>query len=87
MENQEKSDFEKYKINIMTALENKFKSGEIKLEENVTLVDGFVMQSIQSPLNGIQLGGKSIPMIMLIGNKSGRAYYFALKAILPNIEI
>ncbi len=50
-----------------------------------TLVDGFVMQSVQEKLGGLYIGGKSIPMVMVIGNATGRVYYFALKALLPNL--
>ena len=33
------------------------------------------------------IGGPTIPMIAVVGNNSGRIYFFALKALLPDIEI
>jgi hypothetical protein len=37
--------------------------------------------------NNTILGGPSIPTIGIVGNTSGRIYTFALKAILPDIQI
>lgn len=78
--------FEEYKDEILKALNEKFKKQEIKIPEKVTLVDGFFMQSFQDDLNGIKLGGRTVPSIILVG-ESGQMYFFALKAILPNVEI
>lgn len=81
----EKIIFENYKSKIITALKQK---GDLKISEPVTLIDGFVNQPLQGEISGsITIGGPSIPMIMLIGNNSGRIYFFALKAILPDIKI
>jgi hypothetical protein len=45
------------------------------------------MQSIQDELGGIYIGGKSIPVVMVVGNSTGRVYQFALKALLPEVQI
>lgn len=84
MENQKK--FAEYKEEILKALQGKMEKGEIKIYEKVTLVDGFFMQNFQDILQGIQLGGRSVPSIMLVG-ESGQIYFFAVKVILPNIII
>jgi hypothetical protein len=84
MDNQKK--FSEYKDEILEALKHKMSNGEIKIPEKVTIVDGFFMQSFQDTLQGIQLGGRTVPSIMLVG-QSGQIYFFAIKVILPNIEI
>jgi hypothetical protein len=61
---------------------------EIGVTEPVTLVDGFISQPFSMELsNSFVIGGPTIPMIMLLGNKSGQIYFFALKAILKNMEL
>jgi hypothetical protein len=84
MNNQKK--FLEYRDDILKVLNEKMSKGEIKIQEKVTLVDGFFMQSFQDVLQGIQLGGRTVPSIMLVG-ESGQIYFFAIKVILPNIEI
>ena len=78
--------FEEYKEEITKALNEKMQKNEIKIPEKVTLVDGFFMQSFQDTLDGIQLGGRTVPSIMLVG-ESGQIYFFALKALIPDIKI
>jgi hypothetical protein len=84
MNNQKK--FSDYKEEILKALNEKMSKKQIKIQEQVTLVDGFFMQSFQDNLQGIQLGGRTVPSIMLVG-ESGQIYLFALKAILPDVQI
>lgn len=77
--------FEEYKQRIIDALKQK---GNLGIQEPVTLVDGFVNQPIQKEISGsLMIGGPAIPMIMLLGNNTGRVYFFALKAILLDIKI
>lgn len=78
--------FTEYREEILNSLNQKLKSQEIKISEEVTLVDGFVMQSLQDNLHDIELGGPAIPSIMLVG-KSGQIYLFALKVILPSLVL
>lgn len=60
----------------------------IGISEPVTLIDGFVNQPFSMELSGsFVIGGPTIPMIMLLGNNSGRIYFFALKALLNNLEL
>lgn len=80
--------FSEIKAELVNALNEKLKANKLQLTEKVTIVDGFVNQPLSMELSGsFVIGGPAIPMIMLIGDESGRIYYFALKAILPNIGI
>jgi len=76
--------FEDIKPEILSILEQKAEA----LGEPVNLVDGFVSSQFSTELSdSVLLGGPTIPMVMLIGKESGRLYFFALKILLPNIEI
>lgn len=78
--------FSDYKEKITKALTQK--QPFLGISESVSLVDGFINQPIQQELSGnIVIGGPTIPMIAVVGNTSGRIYYFALKALLPDIGI
>ena len=77
--------FADVKDQIVTELRNPSRNFEI--EEQVTIFEGIINQPFCTELSGsIQIGGPTVPMIMLIG-KSGRLYFLALKAILPTIEL
>ena len=61
---------------------------DLGINESVSIVDGFANQPFQKELSGsFKIGGNTIPMVMLVGNKTGRVYYFALKALLPDINL
>ncbi len=78
--------FSDYKEEILKALNEKVSSHGIL--EPTSLIDGFINQPIQKELTGaFVVGGPTIPMVAVVGNNSGKIYYFALKALLPNIEI
>jgi len=78
--------FSDYKDQIITSLKDKGKN--LWINEPVTLVDGFINQPIDTVLNGsFNIWGPSIPMILLVWDTTWRMYHFALKAILPNIDI
>ncbi len=50
----------------------------------VTLIDGFTYVPIQPEFtNNIELVGARLPMIMLVGNSTGRVYFVAAKKLLP----
>ena len=60
----------------------------LAINEPITLIDGFFQQPIQNEISGnMIIGGPAIPMIMVVGNNSGRLYYFALKHLLPDLNI
>lgn len=57
-------------------------------KENFSLIDGFITLTSRAEIsNNTIIGGPNIPVVGLIGNMSGIIYPFALKAILPDIEI
>lgn len=56
---------------------------DLGIGEEVTLINGFINQPFNKKLsNDLVIGGPTIPMIILVGNTTGRVYLFALKAIL-----
>jgi hypothetical protein len=63
------------------------KSTSLGIQEKYILIDSFINPPIYNELTeDFVLGGPTIPMIALVGD-SGRIYFFALKALLPKIEI
>jgi hypothetical protein len=86
MESNEKKiiKFEDYREKIIEAL----KKRPIKIDEPVTLLEGFVNEPFAKEISSsFVIGGPTVPMIMLLGDKSGQIYLFALKIILPDIGL
>jgi hypothetical protein len=81
--------FEEYKQRITDAVQLKLRAVPITGENGFTLVDGFIMQPLSNEVSGnVIIGGPTIPLIVIVGNTSGRMYYFALKALnIPGLEI
>lgn len=78
--------FADVKQDILKALNNLPK--DVGITEKVGLVDGFVSNPVTGEVtNSLMIGGPTLPMIVVIGEKSGRVYFFALKILLPNIKI
>ncbi|MBI5023304.1 MAG: hypothetical protein HZC05_04075 [Candidatus Magasanikbacteria bacterium] len=79
--------FDDYKQRVTDAIQAKFQMTPIIGENGFTLVEGFIMQPLSKEVSGnIIIGGPTIPLVAIVGNTSGRMYYFALKALLPNLE-
>jgi hypothetical protein len=75
--------FEDVKEEILAALNNL--PDEVGITETVGLVDGFITNPVSGELtNSLLIGGPCLPMVMLVGEKTGRIYFFALKTLLPN---
>ena len=80
--------FQDIKDDLLKAVSDKLVLSPIPNEpKGLTIIEGFINQPVQPELGNIVLGGPAIPTIALIGNFSGRIYIFALKALLPNLEI
>lgn len=81
--------FEDYKQRITDAVQVKLRAAPVTGEDGFTLVDGFIMQPLSNEVSGnIVLGGPTIPLVAIVGNTSGRIYYFALKALgIQGLEI
>ena len=79
--------FEDYKQRITDAIQTKLRDVPIHGENGFTLVEGFIMQPINKELSGnMIIGGPTIPLVAVVGNTSGRMYYFAVKALLPDLK-
>lgn len=77
--------FEDIKPKLLKAFEKR--GASLDINEGVTLVNGFISQPIMKEVKGaFVIGGPTIPMIAVVGNNSGRIYFFALKALLPDID-
>lgn len=59
----------------------------IKDEKDGFTIVGMSSISLNSDTESITFGGKSIPVVVVIGTASGRIYQYAIKALLPNLEI
>jgi len=76
------------KEKLQLALQEKLKQTPIVGEAGFTLIDGFMTLPLHGDIsNNLIIGGPSIPVIGIVGNTSGRVYTFALKVILPDIQI
>jgi hypothetical protein len=61
---------------------------KLGIDEKIQLIDGFVNLQLDTELSGnITVGGPRIPTVSVLGVESGRIYFFALKALLPEQEI
>ena len=92
--------FQDYKDQIISALEGKGYSftaqartvasliSPVSATPPYSLVESFINQPVQNEISkSIMIGGPSLPMIAIIDNTKGRLEFFALKAILPEIQL
>lgn len=78
--------FEEYKQQILDSLNSR--GASLGLNEPVTLVDGFFNFPLQKEMTGdLVIGGPTLPAVLLVGQNSGRLYFFALKVLLPDVEL
>jgi len=79
--------FEDYKEKIIEALNKK----GVKCScghTNFILVESFINQPIQKELTGaLIVGGPTLPMIAVVCKNCGMVQFYALKALLPNIDL
>jgi hypothetical protein len=85
----EKIKFEDYKQKITEAIQANLKLNPIDGDDEFSLIEGFFNQPIQSEIaaGNILIGGITVPMVAIVGNKTRRMYFFPLKALLPEIKI
>ncbi|HLD31318.1 MAG TPA: hypothetical protein VJB37_00250 [Patescibacteria group bacterium] len=81
--------FSDYKQRITDTIQARLQVAPIAGENGFTLVEGFIMQPLSNEVSGnIVIGGPTIPLVAIVGNTSGRMYYFALKALnISGLEI
>ncbi len=84
--NQGKLSFKNIEEEIKNKLKEKHEGKLFLPNEDYFIVDGFITQYIQEELPGIVIGGKTLPIVAVIGEKSGQICYFSLKNLL-NKEI
>jgi hypothetical protein len=83
----EKIEFENIKLELISAIEKRL-IVENRVPDDFTLLESFFNHPIQNELSEqIILGAPTIPMIALIKKTSGQIYFYALKALLPNLPI
>jgi len=75
--------FSEMRQEIVEALEKSIKHEKARIDEQVGLIDGFVKDPVSNELTSdIVIGGPMVPMVMLVGQETGRVYLFALKSLL-----
>lgn len=79
--------FENIKPQLQQVINQRLQQGIISIpgEADLSLMEGFFTQPIQAEATNITIGGPAVPMVALVGNTSGRMYFFALKALLPDL--
>jgi len=80
--------FESIKEQIQNAIELRIQQGVISDSSGFILIDGFINMPFQKELgNSFVLGGPTIPSVAVVGKSSGIVYTFALKVLIPGIQL
>ena len=80
--------FEQYKQQIQLAIEQRIKQKVISDSQGFILLDGFINIQLQKDMAGsIVIGGPSVPSVAVVGKSSGLIHTFALKVLIPNIQL
>ncbi len=79
--------FEDYKTELQEAIKKRANQAIFSNEKDLNLIDGFILQPIQQTIgNSIIVGGPQVPLVAVVGVSSGKVYYFAVKALLPDLD-
>lgn len=80
--------FSEIKNDLMLVLKQKITDCKLQDEEGFTLVEGFVNVPILGEVSSsVIIGGPNIPSIAIVGNSTGRIYSFAVKVLLPDVNL
>ncbi|WP_028524546.1 hypothetical protein [Runella limosa] len=80
--------FEIYKAQIQNAIESKIASGVISDPAGFILIDGFINMPFQKEIGGaFVIGGPTVPAVAVVGKSTGLIHSFALKILLPHVQI
>ncbi len=80
--------FEAYKTQIQDAIQSKIVAGAISDPAGFILIDGFINMPFQKEMgSAFVIGGPSIPAVAVVGKSTGLIHTFALKVLLPNIQL
>lgn len=73
-------------IKALKKLDDKYKMfGD---DQKLIVVNSFLRIPLQDSIGGIVSGGESnLPAVALVDKDTGQIYYFALKALLPDLEL
>ena len=78
--------FKDYKKEIVEELKDRL--NKIPLQEKATLIEWFFYPHICDKYTSvISLWWPTVPMVGVVWDESGRVYFYALKALLSNLEI
>ncbi len=73
---------------VQAELKKKLKDTPIPNEDGFAIIKGFMKFYLHKEISkDITTAVATLPMVAIVGNTSGRIYTYALKAILPDIEI
>lgn len=59
--------------------------GGLGIDEPTRLCDGIFQPFFSKDTTVIEIQGKPIPQIMLLGERTGRIYYFSLRMLMPHL--
>jgi hypothetical protein len=80
--------FESLKEQIQKAIELRIQQGVISDTSGFILIDGFINMPFQKELgNSFVVGGPTIPSVAVVGKSTGIVYTFALKVLIPGIQL
>lgn len=79
--------FETHKQAITDAINLKLSAMDLQDPEGFILIQGFINLPIQGSTNSFSIGPKSIPTVVIIGKSTGLVHTFALKILLPGVEL
>ncbi len=80
--------FEQYKPQIEQAINLRISQGVISDPSGFILLDGFINIQLKKEMVGeFLIGGLSVPSVAVVGKSTGLVYTFALKVLIPNIQI
>lgn len=80
--------FEEYKQQIESAINGKLVGSSIIDPQGFILLDGFINMSINKQVgNSLVVGGPSMPCVAIVAKSTGIVHTFALKVLLPHIQM
>jgi hypothetical protein len=80
--------FKELEGKIVSELDKLDKQGYFGKDSSLTILNSFGIFSLQDHIGGsYQIGGSSLPVVIVIDNKNGRVYEFALKKLVPELEL
>lgn len=80
--------FKELQVEILDSLEKLDKKGFFGPNKKLTVMDGFVYLTLQDNVGkNFNLGGKSLPVVVVYDNETGQVWQFSLKQLVPRVEL